>query len=57
MTFYTKSCISSSLVKEFIEIADIVDAVTASDSECEVLSGKNELDDVEGAGDDWPYLH
>ena len=59
MTFYTKSCILSSQAKEFIEIADILDAVTASDSECEVLSGDDELDDglwelddVEGAGDD-----
>ncbi len=59
MTFYTKSCALSSQAKEFIEIADILDAVAASDSECEVLSGEDELDDelwelddVERAGDD-----
>ncbi len=59
MTFYTKSCVLSSQAKEFIQIADILDAVTASDSECEVLSGEDEsddklweLDDVERAGDD-----
>ena len=32
-------------MKEFIALTDILDKVTASDSECDVLSSGDELDD------------
>jgi hypothetical protein len=37
--------------KDFVEIADILDTVTGSDSECDVLSSGNELDD--DGDEDW----
>ena len=38
-------CLYYSKSKDFVEIADILDTVTGSDSECDVLSSGNELDD------------
>ena len=51
MTFLTKIYILFLQAKDFVEIDDILDTVTGSDSECDVLSSGDELDD--DGDDDW----
>jgi hypothetical protein len=45
VTFLTKIYILFLQAKDFVEIDDILDTVTGSDSECDVLSSGDELDD------------
>ena len=61
MKFYSKSYILSWQAKKLIQLTDILGVVTASDSECEMLSSGEELDDddelweldeIEGTGID-----
>jgi hypothetical protein len=49
VTFLTKIYILFLQAKDFVEIDDILDTVTGSDSQCGVLSSGDELDD----DDDW----
>jgi hypothetical protein len=51
VTFLTKIYILFLQAKDFVEIADILDTVTGSDSECDALSSGDELDD--DGDEDW----